>query len=216
MRRLYKIGTVSSFYLALAYLTGIIIFLFVLDYPSITEPAQKMLLVVNNPTLIYLTNLLMYVLFGPFLLALSLSLFKLFKDISPLLIPMGTALGIIWSGLLMASGMVANAGIAPLVEIFNTDPDKAALFWVGIETVANGLGGANGEILGGLMTLLISIAGLYNRFIAKGINILGILVGVVGILSVIPLLKDLTGVFGITQLIWFICLGIYFIRNKEE
>lgn len=38
MKNLQKMGGIAALYLAVAYLTGIVLFLFVLDYPSITEP----------------------------------------------------------------------------------------------------------------------------------------------------------------------------------
>jgi hypothetical protein len=41
------------------------------------------------------------------------------------------------------------------------------------------------------------------------------LVGAVGILSIIPGLTDLlTGVFGLSQIIWFIWLGIVLLRSN--
>ena len=48
----------------------------------------------------------------------------------------------------------------------------------------------------------------------KGLNILGLWVGAVGILSLIPGLTDLlTGVFGLSQIIWFVWLGIVLLRR---
>ena len=82
--------------------------------------------------------------------------------------------------------MVANAGIAPVVALYAKDPAQAALTWQGIESVASGLGNANGEILGGLWTLLVSLAALRAGGLPKGLNILGLLVGAVGIISTYP------------------------------
>jgi hypothetical protein len=82
--------------------------------------------------------------------------------------------------------------------------------------VANGLGNGNGEILGGLWTLLISLAALRAGGLPKVLNILGLLVGAVGIISIIPGLTDLlTGVFGVSQIIWFIWLGIVLLISNK-
>jgi hypothetical protein len=127
-----------------------------------------------------------------------------------------TALGVIWAGALIASGMVANAGIAPVVALHATDPAQAAMTWQGIEIVANGLGNGNGEILGGLWALLVSLAALRAGGLTKGVNLLGVLVGAVGIASLIPPLTDLlTGVFGLSQLVWFVWLGILLLRSSR-
>ena len=48
-----------------------------------------------------------------------------------------------------------------------------------------------------------------------GLNILGLAVGATGILWLIPGLTDLlTGVFGLSQIIWFVWLGIVLLRSK--
>jgi hypothetical protein len=44
MSNLQKMGGVAALYLAAAYLLGIVLFLFVLDYPKIVDPAQKVAL----------------------------------------------------------------------------------------------------------------------------------------------------------------------------
>jgi len=215
MKALQKSGGFAALYLAVAYLIGMVLFLVVLDYPSITDPAQKVALLAGKQMVIFSTNLLMYVFFGVFLIILSLALYDRMKSGAPALIQAATALGIIWAGSLIASGMVSNAGITPVVALYAKDPAQAALAWQGIEAVANGLGNGNGEILGGLWALLVSLAALRAGGLPKGLNILGLLVGAVGIVSLIPGLTDtMTGVFGLSQIIWFVWLGIVLLRSN--
>ncbi|MBP7963766.1 MAG: DUF4386 family protein [Caldilineaceae bacterium] len=214
MKTLQKFGGFAALYLAAAYLIGMALFLVVLDYPSITDPAQKVALLVEKQMVIFSTNLLMYVFFGGFLIVLSLALYELLKSGAPALMQVATVLGIIWAGSLIASGMVANAGIAPVIALYATDPAQAALTWQGFETVASGLGNGNGEILGGLWALLVSLAALRSGGLPKGLNILGLWVGAVGIITILPGLIDLVGVFALSQVIWFVWLGIVLLRSK--
>ena len=215
MKTLHKFGGFAALYLAVAYLIGMVIFLVVLDYPSITDPAQKVALLVEMQMVTFSTNLLMYVFFGIFLIVLSLAVYDRLKSGAPAIVQVATALGILWAGSLVASGMVANAGIAPVVALYAKDPAQAALTWQGIESVANGLGNANGEILGGLWALLVSLAALRSGKFPKSLNILGLLVGGVGILSLIPELTEmLVGIFGLSQIIWFVWLGIVLLRSN--
>jgi len=214
LKTLQKYGGFSALYMAVAHLIGIVLFLVVLDYLSITDPAQKVALNVDKQMVIFSTNLLMYVFFGVFLIVLSLALYDRLKSGAPALMQVATAIGIIWAGSLIASGMVANAGLTTVVALYAKDPVQAALTWQGIETVANGLGNANGEILGGLWSLLVSLAALRSGGLPKGLNILGLLVGAVGIITIMPVLNDLTGVFGLGQIIWFIWLGIVLLRSN--
>lgn len=216
MKTLQKFGGLAALYLAAAYLVGIVLFLVVLDYPSITEPAQKVALLVEMQMVTFVTNLVMYVFFGVILVILALALYDRLKSGAAALVQVATVIGVIWAGSLVASGMIANAGIAPVVALYAEDPSQAALTWLGIETVANGIGNGNGEILGGLWTLLISWAALRAGGLPKVLNYLGLLVGVVGILSLFPGLTDLTGLFGISQLIWFVWLGIVLLRSNAS
>jgi len=216
MNILRKSGGFAALYLAVAYLIGMALFLVVLDYPSIADPAQKVALLVEMQTVTFATNLLMYVFFGVVLIVLALALYDRLQAGAPALMRAATALGIIWAGSLIASGMVANAGIAPVVALYAKDPAQAALLWQGIEAVASGLGNGNGEILGGLWALLVSLAALRAGGLPRGLNIIGLVVGAVGIVSLIPGLTDmLVGVFGLGQIIWYVWLGIVLLRKGD-
>jgi hypothetical protein len=214
MKPLQKSGAFAAFYLAAAYIIGIALFLVVLDYPSITDPAQKVALLVEQQAVIFWTNLLMYVFFGLMLVVLALALYDRLKAGAPGLAQVATVMAIIWAGSLVASGMVANAGIAPVLALYAQDPAQAALTWQGFETVASGLGNGNGEILGGVWTLLISLATLRGGGLPKALNFLGLLVGSLGIVSILPGLTDLVGMFGLSQIIWFIGVGIILLRRE--
>jgi len=216
MKTLQKSGGYAALYLAIAYLIGLILFIVVLDYPGITDPAQKVALLVEKPMVIFATNLFMYVLFGVALVVLALALYDRLKASAPALMQVATALGIIWAGSLIASGMVSNAGIDPTVALYATNPTQAALSWQGIETVTTGLGNGNGEILGGLFTLLVSLGALRGGTLPKGLSILGLLIGAVGILTINQGLTDLTGVFGLSQMVWFVWLGLVLLRGRWE
>jgi hypothetical protein len=112
--------------------------------------------------------------------------------------------------------MVANAGIAPVVALHGKDPAQAALAWLAIESVANGLSSANGEILGGVWTLLVTWAAWHAKGLPRALNYLGLVVGVMGLVSAVPALNDLAGLFGISQMLWFIWLGIVLLRSTPS
>ena len=65
--------------------------------------------------------------------------------------------------------------------------------------------------------MLVSLAALRANGISKALNILGLVVGGVGILSLIPgLTEGLVGVFGLVQIVWFVWLGIVLLRGKQS
>jgi hypothetical protein len=214
MKTLQKSGGIAALFMAISHLIGITIFIVVLDYLNITDPAQKLALNVEKQTVVFSTNLLMYVFFGFALIVLSLALYDRMKSGAPALMQVASAIGIIWAGSLIASGMVANAGLATIVALYAKDPSQAALSFQAIESITNGLGNANGEILGGPLTLLVSLAALRAGGLPKGLNILGVLIGAVGIITIIPALNALVAVFGLGQIIWFVWLGIVLLRSN--
>lgn len=217
MKTLQKSGGFAALYMAISHLIGLVIFIVVLDYLSITDPAQKVALNVDKQAVIFSTNLLMYVFFGFALIFLSLALYDRLKYGAPALMQVATAIGIIWAGSLIASGMIANAGLALIVPLYAQNPTQASLTWQGIEPVIDGLGNANGEILGGVWTLLVSLAALYSRAHPKALIILGLLVGGIGILTIIPIMNAFTGLFGLGQIVWFVWIGIVLLgRNPGK
>jgi len=216
MKTLQKSGGIAALYMAISHLIGIVIFLVVLDYLNITDPAQKVALNVEKQTVIFSTNLLMYVFFGFALIVLSLALYDQMKSDAPALMQVATAIGIIWAGSLIASGMAANAGLATVVALYAKDPPQAVMTFQAIEAITSGLGNANGEILGGPWTLLVSLAALRMGKFSKGLNILGVLVGAVGIITIIPALNALTGIFGLGQIIWFAWQGMVLLRSNSS
>ncbi len=216
MKTLQKSGGIAALYMAISHLIGLIIFILVLDYINITDPMQKLAMNIEKQSVIFSTNLLMYVFFGFALIVLSLALYDRMKSGTPALMQVATAIGIIWAGSLIASGMAANAGLSTVVALYAKDPTQAALTFQAIEAITNGLGNANGEILGGSLTLLVSLAALQTGGLPRGLNILGALVGAVGILTIIPALNALVAVFGLGQIIWFVWLGTVLLRTQPR
>ena len=90
MKALQKFGGFAALYMALAHLTGLIIFIVILDYISITDLAQKVAMNVDNQAVVFSTNLLMYVFFGFFLIVFSLALYNRLKAGAPALMQVAT------------------------------------------------------------------------------------------------------------------------------
>jgi hypothetical protein len=128
---------------------------------------------------------------------------------------MAAAFGLIWAGLVIASGMVHNAGLGTIVDLYRQDPAQAAMVWLAIDSVSLGLGGEV-EIVGGLWILLVSWAALRAGELPRALNYLGVAIGVVGILSAVPGLQLLNGVFGLSQIVWFVWLGIVMLRSRSS
>ena len=215
MKNLQKMGGIAALYAGAAYVVGFVLWGGVLGYSSDLEPAQKVASFVENQGLWYFLNLTVYIVWGLFFVALAQALHERLKTKASALMQTTTAIGLIWAGLVIASGMIANIGIVTVVNINQTDPTQAASIWVAIDAVRDGIGGGN-EIVGGVWVLLVSWVALRAGIFPKALNYLGVVIGVAGILSAIPPLGELTSVFGLTQIVWFIWLGIVMLRNRQS
>ena len=213
---LQRIGGIAALTEAAIYVAGIAYFLVVLDYANVTAPRQQVELFVANQTSLYAMYLLIYVVFGIVLVALVLALHDRLKSGSPSLMQAATAFGLIWAGLVIASGMIANIGITTIIGLYATDPGQATATWLAISPVVDGLGGGN-EVVGGIWTLLISVAALRAGMLHRALNYFGVVVGMAGILSAIPALGEIGGgIFGLTQIIWFVGLGILLLQTSRR
>lgn len=217
MKNLQKMGGIAALYEAAAYLIALVGYVLVLGTLTEVDPVQKVASLVNNQAFLYILNLIAYVFFGIVLVVLSLALYQRLKSGSPALAQTATAIGLIWATALIASGMIQNFGMGNVVDLYSTDPTQAGMVWLAIESVVEGLSGGSGEILGGPWVLLISWAALRARELPKALNYLGVVLGVVGILSIIPpLFLPLAIAFGMGQIVWMIWLGIAMLRSSPD
>jgi hypothetical protein len=197
MKNLQKLGGMAALYAGLAYIVGMLGFLFVVGWPD--NPSQQVAVLVNHQVSQHVLYLIVYPIWAVFLVVLTLA----------------TAIGIIWATLVMASGMIFNIGMDNVVSLYGTDPTQATTVWLAIEAVCNGIGGGN-EILGGLWMLLVSWTALRARGLPKALNYLGLGIGAAGILSALPRLGDIGLAFGLGQIVWFGWLGFFMLRQSPS
>ncbi len=202
-----KAGGLAALYLAVAYLLAMPFFLLLVDYHSAVDPAAKVASLVTNHGAMQVMYLITYVVFGIALSILALALYERLKPAAPALMQTATAVGLIWAVLLVASGLVFNAGMGAVVTLYPANPAQAVSMWQAIEPVSDGLSCVDGEILGGLWVLLVSIAGLRVGGFSRAFGWFGVMVGAIGLASVIPPLTDLAILFGLAQIGWFVWLG---------
>jgi len=213
--RQQKVGGIAALYLAAAYVVAMPYFLVFVKYQDVVDPAEKVALLVSNQDSMLAMYLITYVIFGIVLAVLALALYARLRNESPILTQAATVVGLIWAFVLVASGMIFNAGMAAVVGLHGTSPAQAVSVWQAIEPVTEGLGGSGGELLGGLWVLLVSVAALRTGVLPKVLNWLGLAIGAAGVLSVVPVLKDLGLGFGLLQIVWFVWLGIVMLRTSS-
>ena len=208
-------GGVAALYLAAAYVAGIAYFLVGIDYPSVVDPLDKIALFARHLTGLQLTYLAIYVVFGFVLMVLAWALHGRLRDAAPTTMRLATSVALVWAGLLVAGGMVTNVAMETVVALHAADPSQAVTVWLATETITSGMTGGNGEVLGGLWTLLVSLAAWRGRSFPVPLIVVGMIAGAAGLVSALPGLAGLVAVFGLTQLVWFVGLGVVLLRRPR-
>ena len=96
-----------------------------------------------------------------------------------------------------------------------TDPSHAATVWLAISSVLEESVGRI-EIVGGIWILLVTWGALLAGRLPRALNYLGVVVGVAGILTVVPALAVLVTVFELGLFVWVIWLGIVWFRGSRS
>ena len=214
MDNLQKSGGVAALLEAAIYISAFVFFGAFWNFPTDADTVQKFAFLAENQGVLSIANFIMYVLFGILLAVLVLALHERLKMNTPILSQIASIFGIVWVGLVIASGMISNIGLAAALELSAKQPEQAMTIWRAIYSVVEGIGGGN-EIVGGLWVLLLSIAALKGEELYKTLNFLGIFVGTVGILTIYPA-EVFTEIFGISQIVWFSWLGVAMLMSRQS
>ena len=220
MNGLQKIGGVAALAMAVTWVVAFAVLLGVLTPAGYFDEGVTALesarIITDNQALATIGYLIPYVAWGILLVVLALALHDRLKAGMPAVAQIATAIGLIWAGLVIASGLVATLGIRVVGELYGTDAAQAGAVWAPVETVVGGLGGGAGEILGGVWLLLIGWAALRTRELPRALSFLGIVLGVAGILTVVPSLEPASSLYGLGLIVWFVWLGIVMLRTSRR
>lgn len=214
MKDLQKIGGVAALIEAATFLVGIGVgFALLTPYFTGTLNAEQMVaFLADNQAIMYAWNMIIYVVFGVVLVVLALALHERLQRGSRTLMQVATAFGLIWAGLVIASGMIFNIGSSLVVDLLGNNAEQAATVWLAISAVQEALGGGN-EIVGGLWIMLVSWAAMRTAGLPRVLTYLGVIIGVAGIVTVVPSFGDLGAIFGLGSILWFAGTGMVMVRG---
>lgn len=219
---LQKSGGLAGLFAAASFIFGLYIYVAVLgpaaEASSGASSPTHIAFLAANRVLMTTFNFVIYIAFGVALVIFALALHRRTRQASPAVADTALAFAMIWATLVIAAGMVANIGIAVLVDLHARAPADAALIWPAYAFITNGLGGGN-EVVGGLWILLVSVAAWSGSpaspQLPRAVNLLGIFVGASGLVTTIPALTELGAVFGIGAILWFVLVALVLLRSQK-
>lgn len=177
------------------------------------SPSHSLVFLLDHQVSMYLWYLLIYLVAGAALVVLTLGIHDRLKNAAPALSQVTTAFGLIWPGLVLASGMVALVGQRAAVELADTDRAEAVSTWSAVSTVQDALGGGI-ELVGAICILMLSVASLRTLALPRGLSVLGITTAAMGALTLIPPAQDgSASVFALTFIAWYFWAGRTLMRD---
>lgn len=211
-RQLMRWGACAFFTMPMCYVVMFLIFGIALSFPETESVRDKIAYIGSQQSLLSLANIVGYLLFGSLLLIAVQATHARLNVLSSHLLNAASAFGFIWVVFMMASGMVALVGMNTMLSLFaKSSAHTDTLFYV-YTTVVNGLGGGI-ELVGGLWVLLLSIHGLKTAQLAKGLHLLGLVVGTFGVLTLFQSVPEMKEAFGLSQIIWFVWMGFALLKS---
>ncbi|MGD2044381.1 MAG: DUF4386 family protein [Acidimicrobiia bacterium] len=214
MKSIQKMGGIGALVAAGTFVVGLAMFATMFgDFVSASDPSTAVEFIVDNQLPLYVWNITITIVFGIVLVPLVLAIRDRLHDARSPLARVATVFGLIWSGAIIATGMITNIAYGTVTGLQATDPEMAATVWASLDAVANGLGGGN-EVLGGVWVLCLSIVALRERVFPRWTNYLGVVMGIAGLATVIPPLEEVGAVFGLGLVVWFVAVGISLIKDR--
>ena len=213
MQNLQKPGGIAALVEGITYIIGMVIAFTILAPAWELAPADFVQFQADNQLFLHVWHLLIYLVNGFFLIVLVLALAERLRPSAPAAAQISQAFGLIWAGLVIASGLIILHDIRVVSELAVHDSQQATTLWLALSAVESAIGGGI-ELPGGLWILLISWVGLQKRVFPRGLMFLGLVAGSAGTLSALPFLHELGPIFGISSILWFLWLGIFMLRNE--
>lgn len=218
MKTLEKVGGLSALICAGTYILAMGLLTTILT-PLANESMtfdQFIAFFLPHQTLIFIWHFAMYLVNGVFLTLLILALTQRLKTGAPVLSLAAACFGLLWTGLVFASGFITLYGLETIARLSATDQAQASMLWLVVNTVTGGLDHSD-RFLGCLWVLLTSWVALRTGQLAKPLNFWGLAIGMAGIISsVAPALNALGYAFGVGIIVWWIWLGIVLLQGRRS
>lgn len=211
---LQRWGAIAAFVMPLCYVCMFVIFGVVLSIPQTGILNEKIAYIVTNQAIISVAYISGYLIFGCMLLIAVQAIHQRLATASAHLVKTASAFGLIWVVLMMCSGMIALVGMSTMIKVYSDNPQNAQTVFYVYATIVDALGGGI-ELVGGLWVLLLSTCGLRHQQLSKSLSLFGIMVGLLGILTVYQAIPEFKDVFGLTQIVWFVWIGITLLAKTQ-
>lgn len=211
LRRQYgKAGALAALTCAACFTIGFLMVLFVL--PDIHVKSDlRLAAILAHPLIIQLWYLIIFIVFGSALLVLNMALFYCAHQ-RQRISSLSVMLGYLWAVYVLVIGCIVIGSIQYLI---NQPSESIETQWQAIYALQMGLG-EGVEWVGAVWVLSVNIDFLKHRSAPRLIASFGIVIGIIGCATLVPYLAWAGAVFGMAQIIWFLLIGIFLLKQTKQ
>ncbi len=127
MQSVQKMGGIGALIAAGTFVVGLAMFatLFT-DFVSAATPAAAVEFIADNQLALHLWNITIMIVFGIVLVPLVLAIGDRLREAHSPLARVASVFGLIWSGVIISTGMITNIAYATVSDLQGTDPEMAS------------------------------------------------------------------------------------------
>jgi hypothetical protein len=218
MKTFQKLGAIAALICAATYIFAMALAASLLTpmFDNALPYNQFIEFYLRHQSLVFVWHFAMYLVNGTFLALLTLALYQHLKTNAPALSLVSACFGLLWTGLVFASGFISLYGWDVIGKLAATSPSEAATLRLVVYNISTGIDTSD-RFLGCLWVLLASCAALRTKQLSRPLNYFGLVIGGAGILSsCAPGLTALGYAFGVGVIVWWIWLGIVLLRDTQK
>lgn len=214
-RSLGRKSAMAFFAMPLCYVVMFIIFGVVLDFPQSNVLSDRIAYMVTQEFNLALANIIGYLVFGCLLLVAVQTTHETLKTESHQLLKYASAFGFIWVILMMCSGMISLVGLDTMIRFYVEGSPHTETLFLMYTTLVNSLG-VGIELVGAFWVFFLSLHGVKSSQLSKAVNGLGLVVGLIGVLTVYQAIPEFKDAFGLLQIVWFVWMGFALLKHAKR
>ena len=191
-----------------SFLFGIAVYVaFFASYGNLAQAVSPQLKLMSaNSTLLHTWYFVIYIVFGVALVAFQVGIKPyLYKGV---VASIAMIFGYFWAALTIVTGMLANVSTHVILELMGEQRDVAISLWYTMQLLIDSIGGGN-ELVGSIWLVGLGLSLRSIHAIDRWLKAVALVFGAVGLLTAIPMLTELGGIFGFGCMAWFLVMGRY-------
>ena len=216
--KLQKAGGISAIIAATMYLfaMGLVVSLLQPVADTNLKFQEYMTFLSSNKMLVFIWNFAMYIISGICQTVLVWAIYERLKNTSPVLAKISATFGFIWVVFVFLSGFILTYSTEAIINLYQQNSTQAEMLKNTLDTITMGIDHSD-KLLGCLWIGLVSFVAIKNKIFPQAVNIFGLIISILSPIGIIiPAFIEISYLFGIGIIVWWLALGICMLYKSSK